>query len=152
MIIASLPVFSSKWLADMDFSKLSTKFPIATGPYRVKKLDLGKSIMFEKRDDYWGISHPTRTNQFNLTTKRYNEEQIKKISKDKNFFISTISVKDDYGEYGITGLAIVKLKPQYKSAEIDTFLMSCRILGRGIENTILKFIIQKYKPLLITGK
>ncbi len=68
MIIASLPVFSSKWLADMDFSKLSTKFPIATGPYKVKKLDLGKSIMFEKRDDYWGISHPTRTNQFNFST------------------------------------------------------------------------------------
>ena len=69
MIIASLPVFSSKWLADMDFSKVSTKFPIASGPYKVKKLDLGKSIRFEKRDDYWGISHPTRANQFNFRLK-----------------------------------------------------------------------------------
>ena len=86
-----------------------------------------------------------RTNQFNLTTKRYNEEQIKKISKDKNFFISTISVKDDYGEYGITGLAIVKLKPQYKSAEIDTFLMSCRIIGRGVETSFINWIIGKLK-------
>ena len=59
--------------------------------------------------------------------------------------ISTISVKDDYGEYGITGLAIVKLKPQYKSAEIDTFLMSCRIIGRGVETSFINWIIGKLK-------
>ena len=86
-----------------------------------------------------------RTNQFNLTTKRYNEEQIKKISRDKNFLISTISVKDDYGEYGITGLAIVKLKPQSKSADIDTLLMSCRIIGRGIETSFINWIIKNLK-------
>ena len=86
-----------------------------------------------------------RTNQFNLTTKRYNENQIKKISRDKKFFISTISVKDDYGEYGITGLAIVKLKSQSKSAEIDTFLMSCRIIGRGVETSFINWIIKKLK-------
>ena len=86
-----------------------------------------------------------RTNQFNLTTKRYNEEQIKKISRDKNFLISTISVKDDYGEYGITGLAIVKLKTQSKSADIDTLLMSCRIIGRGIETSFINWIIKNLK-------
>jgi FkbH-like protein len=86
-----------------------------------------------------------RTNQFNLTTKRYDEKQIKKMSKDRKFFISTISVKDDYGEYGITGLAIVKLNYQSKSAEIDTFLMSCRIIGRGIEKTFMNWIIKKIK-------
>ena len=80
-----------------------------------------------------------------MTTKRYNEEQIKKISRDKKFFISTISVKDDYGEYGITGLAIVKLKPQSNSAEIDTFLMSCRIIGRGVETSFINWIIKKIK-------
>ncbi|OUV02615.1 MAG: hypothetical protein CBC42_07560 [Betaproteobacteria bacterium TMED82] len=69
MVIASLPIFSRKWIGkDEDFSQISMKNPIASGPYSIKRVDLGKNIFFEKRDDYWAKDHPARKNQFNFKT------------------------------------------------------------------------------------
>ncbi len=66
MIVASLPVFSKKWLDGKKFNNTVQDFPIASGPYEITKVDLGKSIWFKKRSNYWGINHPTRSNQFNF--------------------------------------------------------------------------------------
>lgn len=88
-----------------------------------------------------------RTNQFNLTTMRHNESDIKKFVKSKNTLITEISVKDKYGDYGITGLSIVLIDNKNKTANIDTFLLSCRIIGRGIENEYLSWIIKKLKKI-----
>lgn len=90
-----------------------------------------------------------RTNQFNLTTKRYNEKNIKQFIKDKNILISTISIKDDYGDYGTTGLSIAFINQINKTATIDTFILSCRVLGRGIEKEYLNWIIKTLKKLKI---
>ena len=84
-----------------------------------------------------------KTNQFNLTTKRYTEKKIEYMIKNKNYDIFAFSVKDIFGDNGVT--AIVIIKKFDKIIIIDSFLMSCRIIGRKIENTILKFIINKYK-------
>ncbi len=66
MIVASLPVFSQKWGGGKSFSDTVQDIPIASGPYEISKSDLGKSIWFKKRADYWGENHPTRKNQFNF--------------------------------------------------------------------------------------
>ncbi len=66
MIVASLPVFSKKWGSGKSFDNIVQDMPIASGPYEISKFDLGKSIWFKKRDNYWGNNHSTRKNQFNF--------------------------------------------------------------------------------------
>ena len=82
-----------------------------------------------------------KTNQFNMTTKRYLEEDIKKFFESDNFIVVSINVKDKFGDNGVTGVAIVK-----KGKEIwmiDTFLLSCRIIGRRVEETLLAYILKE---------
>ena len=52
-----------------------------------------------------------------------------------------MSVSDRFGDNGITGLAIILLEPQSREATIDTFLMSCRVIGRKIEFALMDFIV-----------
>jgi len=82
-----------------------------------------------------------KTNQFNLTTKRYTESDIRSLL-DCGAHIWTLAVADRFGDNGITGLMI--LKPE-NGWSIDTLLMSCRILGKGIEEAFFKTIIGQYK-------
>lgn len=79
-----------------------------------------------------------KTNQFNLTTKRYTEADIKEyIERGDKIFCASVS--DKFGDNGITALAIITIDG-YK-ASIDSFLMSCRILGKGIERAFLSAIL-----------
>jgi FkbH-like protein len=83
-----------------------------------------------------------KTNQFNLTTRRYQDEDIKKLIKDGHW-VGCAQVEDKFGDNGITGVFIVKKENSQWS--IDTFLLSCRIIGREIEDGILAHILQKAK-------
>ncbi len=83
-----------------------------------------------------------KTNQFNLSTKRYQETEIGKMIKDPNFIVGCAQVEDKFGDNGITGVFIIK-KENKNEWEIDTFLMSCRIMGRDVEKGIMAFIINK---------
>ena len=80
-----------------------------------------------------------KTNQFNLTTKRYELSQIKELMK--NGYVYDFSVSDKFGDMGLVGVVIIK------ENEIDTFLLSCRVLGRGIEECVLDFITRKHPNL-----
>lgn len=85
-----------------------------------------------------------KTNQFNLTTYRYTEGDIKEYL-DKGDWVYCIDVKDRFGESGITGLIIVEVDMQKKSSKINSLLLSCRILGKGIEDVFVYFILNKLK-------
>jgi FkbH-like protein len=80
-----------------------------------------------------------KTNQFNLTTKRYTEADIHKFINSDNFTVFSFELKDRFGDFGLTGMSIVEQVNQ--DLCIDTFLLSCRVLGRGVENAFLKFIL-----------
>lgn len=80
-----------------------------------------------------------KTNQFNLTSKRYSEIDLNKFIDDGHSILCA-SVKDKFGDNGITLLAIILNEPNMQ-AQIDTYLLSCRILGRGIEDVFLKFLL-----------
>lgn len=80
-----------------------------------------------------------KTNQFNLTTKRYSESDINKFLKEDCLLFS-LGVKDKFGDNGITGASIVKLDKETNTAEIDSFLLSCRIIGKKIENVFMSLI------------
>lgn len=80
-----------------------------------------------------------KTNQFNLTTKRYQEEEIRNFTNNDKFIVGCAQVLDKFGDSGITGVYIIN--KQEKVWFIDTFLLSCRVMGRGIENGIMSQII-----------
>ena len=85
-----------------------------------------------------------KTNQFNLTTKRYSETEIENFIKSKNSDVYTFSVDDKFGSSGVTGLCILSNKKDQK-IQIDSFLMSCRIIGRNIEYVFIDYIIEQLK-------
>lgn len=73
-----------------------------------------------------------KTNQFNVTTRRYSEEEIKSLAENGD--IITVHMADKYGDQGL--VAVMILKYEKEEAEIDTFLMSCRVMGRKAEEEI----------------
>jgi len=85
-----------------------------------------------------------KTNQFNLTTKRYQEEEVSKFSSSSDKIVECVKVSDKFGDNGITGVYIIDKKNDDEWI-IDTFLLSCRIMGRGVEDTMLSQIIKKAK-------
>ena len=85
-----------------------------------------------------------KTNQFNLTTRRYTESDIR-LLLNNGAQIWTLAVADRFGDNGITGLMI--LKPD-NGWNIDTLLMSCRVLGKGIEEAFFKSVISRYNGVL----
>ncbi len=90
-----------------------------------------------------------KTNQFNLTTKRYTESQISAFVNDSNYDVYAMGVTDKFGDSGITGLAIIHKTDEV--AEIDTFLMSCRIIGRNLEYKFLDSILLNIEQKEITA-
>lgn len=84
-----------------------------------------------------------KTNQFNLTTKRYLDLEVENIINSDRSIAYSINVKDKFGDFGITGLAFVHLANQ--EAYIDSLLMSCRVLGRNIELKFLDAILNDLK-------
>ena len=106
----------------------------------LKELDI--KVKMKKSNEFLipRISQLTlKTNQFNLTTRRYQEEEIKNFSSNTKFIVGCAQVLDKFGDNGITGVYIIK--KNNKSWLIDTFLLSCRIMGRGVENAILSQIL-----------
>lgn len=111
----------------------------------LKGLDLRISI--KEVDDFLAprIAQLTqKTNQFNLTTNRYHEDDIKSFIKSGDR-LWALDVSDKFGEYGITGFCLAKDKPDVW--EIDSILLSCRILGKKIEEQFFGFILNELKIL-----
>jgi FkbH-like protein len=81
-----------------------------------------------------------KTNQFNLTTKRYANGNVQLFFDSPNYDVLSLNVKDKFGDFGITGVCIIKYDEE--KAYLDTFLMSCRILGRNIEKVFIREILQ----------
>ena len=82
-----------------------------------------------------------KTNQFNLRTIRHTALDLQQLQNNDNNLCRLISLEDNYGDHGIVGLFIMRsLNPEV--AIIDTFLMSCRVLGRHLEAWMLSEIVK----------
>jgi len=81
-----------------------------------------------------------KTNQFNMTTKRYTESDIIQFIDSRDTHVYSISSTDKFGDNGIIGVIIFYLKDD--ACIIDTFLLSCRVIGRSIEQSIVAFIAE----------
>ena len=84
-----------------------------------------------------------KTNQFNLTTKRYSLKELTDMAADPKTDIYTVSSSDKFGDNGLVGVLICKSDDGI--VYIDTFLMSCRVMGRMLENVLMYCVVQKYK-------
>lgn len=84
-----------------------------------------------------------KTNQFNMTSRRYLEDDIKKFNSSEEYLVLSAKVMDKFGDYGLTGVVIIH--KQGSRWIIDSFLLSCRVLGRKIENAILAYLIKTAK-------
>lgn len=100
-------------------------------------LDSLNMVISIKINDYSQIPRiaelTQKTNQFNLTTRRYDEMDIESFMDEHQVY--SLSVKDKFGDNGVTGVCIVI------GQKIDTFLLSCRILGRNVEYALLDYVI-----------
>ena len=81
-----------------------------------------------------------KTSQFNLTTRRYTEPQIAEMATKPEWNIFSIKVRDRFGDHGLVGVAITH--DEGERCEVDTFLLSCRVIGRTVETAFLSHLAE----------
>jgi FkbH-like protein len=81
-----------------------------------------------------------KTTQFNLTTRRYSEADIRRLAADPDWLVAHFSLADVFGDSGVVGVALVHGLSRTE-VEIDSFLMSCRVIGRRAESAFLGYVL-----------
>jgi FkbH-like protein len=89
-----------------------------------------------------------KSNQFNLTTRRYDEAEVARFEADPDFFTLQVRLIDTYGDNGMISVAICRPTNE-RTWEIDTWVMSCRVLGRRVEHMVLREIIRHARAVKI---
>jgi FkbH-like protein len=79
-----------------------------------------------------------KTNQFNLTTRRRSAAEVEEFANTPGGQAVVVRVRDRFGEAGVVGLALARMQGDY--CRIDSLLLSCRVIGRGIETALLAHI------------
>ena len=83
-----------------------------------------------------------KSNQFNLTTRHYTDEDVIAVMANPDAFGLQLRLLDRFGDNGVIAIVIGRLQPN-KDLLIDTWLMSCRVLGRQVEPTTLNLIARE---------
>jgi FkbH-like protein len=94
-----------------------------------------------------------KTNQFNLTTVRRDETEVAALVADPDACVLAFAADDRFGEYGIIGVTITRRVDDVW--HLDTMLMSCRVLGRGVETAMLAATVTRARALAagpVTGR
>lgn len=71
MILAGMPIIPAHYWQDKDFGKTTLKPPLSSGPYRIKSIDAGRRVTFERVSDYWAKDKPTARGLYNFDTLRF---------------------------------------------------------------------------------
>lgn len=89
-----------------------------------------------------------KSNQFNLTTRRYSIAEISEIASDPEYVTLYVKLSDRFGDHGL--ISVVIGKRQASALQIDLWLMSCRVLKRRVEETVLDELVARAKGLGLT--
>jgi FkbH-like protein len=85
-----------------------------------------------------------KTNQFNLTTRRHSESQIRGILEQPRSVCLTVFVRDRYGDYGLVAVVLaIPAADDSTILEIDSWLMSCRVIGRTVEQFTFQCLLRQ---------
>lgn len=107
----------------------------------LEQLQLEMSVRRMAADELERVAQLTlRTNQFNLNGIRRSRQEISALLQNKACACYVVHVRDRFGDYGLTGVTILEQQPE--RLLLHSFLLSCRILGRGIENALLQVFRQ----------
>jgi amino acid adenylation domain-containing protein/FkbH-like protein/non-ribosomal peptide synthase protein (TIGR01720 family) len=90
-----------------------------------------------------------RTNQFNLNARRRAEAEIQALEAIPDTRIWTLTVRDRFGDYGLTGVVIAR--PEAGYLVLDTLLLSCRVLGRRVEDALLHVLAEQAEAAGLRG-
>ncbi len=82
-----------------------------------------------------------KTNQFNVTTRRYDAAALERFATSPFYRLYALKSRDRFGDHGLVAVALVRVAPE--SWEIDSFLMSCRVIGYGIESALLAHVAER---------
>ena len=82
-----------------------------------------------------------KTNQFNLTTRRRSEAEVLELLRSPKHLVMALDLEDRFGAYGIVGVAIAETEGT--TLIWDSFLLSCRALGRGVEKAFAAALVQE---------
>ena len=110
----------------------------------IKKLKIKIVIQYlNKQNIVRVVQLLNKTNQMNMRTNRYDLSKISQFLKIKSQSgLITATVKDKFGDYGLTGILSYVKKDSY--IEIIDFVLSCRVMGRGIEEYLIRYIKKKF--------
>ncbi len=81
-----------------------------------------------------------KTNQFNLTTKRYSQSEVHELSTFEDSDVIVARMKDKFGDEGL--VSVMVLKYDADTVDIDSFLMSCRVMNRGLEDVMVQKVAE----------
>ena len=90
-----------------------------------------------------------KTNQFNLTTRRHTPEAVRQMMSQRDFVGITVRMSDRFGDYGLVAVIMGVNEPgaPVRTLRIDTWLMSCRVIGRTAEEFCLNALLERAKSL-----
>lgn len=109
----------------------------------LRSLDMRMTVGFDELGPLKRLAQLTqKTNQFNLTTRRYEESQVQAMIERPDWTVAHFDLTDRFGHSGIVGLALVD-RTAMPTARLDTFLMSCRVIGREAEAAFLNAVMHR---------
>jgi FkbH-like protein len=119
-------------------------------PGYLRSLQIEISVGLDDRRQIARIAQLSqKTNQFTLTTRRYTEDEVARLIQAADWLVAHFSLRDIFGDSGIVGVALVhQTAPDL--AELDTFLMSCRVIGRMAETAFLETILETLRRRGVT--
>lgn len=128
---------TSQYLADIQRKNIKSE-TMSFSEY-IKQLEI-KVRAIPMRQDYIERLHQliNKTNQFNLTTKRYDLTTLTRMMQDNQYKIYLFKAEDKFADNGIISAVIVD--KYHDNPEIDSFVMSCRVMGKFIENYIIDYV------------
>ncbi len=107
----------------------------------IGSLEISLKLFINPSDHITRLAQLTqKTNQFNITTHRYVEKDIFEFLKNKDFDVYCALYEDKYGIEGVISEIIIDKREQIPN--VDTFLMSCRVIGRNIEYSMLNEVLK----------
>jgi len=93
-----------------------------------------------------------KTNQFNLTGRRHSEETVRRMMVSEEYWTQFFRLRDRFGDNGLIGAIIAReLAGPPNTWEIDTWLLSCRVIGRGMERFMLGTLVEAARAADVKG-
>ncbi|MDD5657247.1 MAG: HAD-IIIC family phosphatase [Elusimicrobia bacterium] len=86
-----------------------------------------------------------KTNQFNLTTRRYGTAEVRALMRDPSCWTLSVRLRDRFGDYGLISVLAARLRG--KALEVDSWLMSCRVFSRGVEHLAFNLLLEAARRL-----